>query len=285
MCCGQRRLFRNFPSSLVCLTNENVFISTFPLFFILRQVVETTVKFSRKKGVGMNCTDSHPYSTLLTPANWFTIRSKHRGTTKNYVFNVCCKSFSSLFLNVVCEITRSFSAARKFSFSSLRCLPKNWTASRKIFFPLLGQKRENIRKAWFNVLSLVLMPKRREGTCSDILCSRIANFLSCTCHVPTSEHCYCEWMRGLIWGARTGRLSFCSKVNKIKHAESWMNVKPPALKGEEWERENCARINIDRTDAEERMLLPNLQFLAYTRLLSKYWQRCTWFLFSAEVSC
>lgn len=70
MCFGRRRLFRNFASSSVCLRKENVFIFHFSLLIsyyfpsICRNNWEI---FLEKKGVGVNCTDSHPFFTLLSP--------------------------------------------------------------------------------------------------------------------------------------------------------------------------------------------------------------------------
>lgn len=136
-------------------------------------------------------------------------------------------------------------------------------------------------------------PKKHDSTCFLLFWWRndekefyvrlfMLRFCSLSLQISSPAHVFWTlllWMKkrkGVEMGCtEQGRLTVCSKVNKMKHAQSWMNVKPPALGRRRMREGNCARISIDRTDAGEWILLANLQFLAYIRLLFKYWQRCT----------
>jgi hypothetical protein len=276
--------FRNFASSSFCLRNENVFIFHFSLAFLcsLSSCRNNWTFFFlfRKKGCGAQTAQIPTRSLSISRKLIHYTLEAQRNNKKLYNFNVCWQIF--FFSEMLCVRSRSFQLV--FCFSSLRCLPKNWTTSRKNFVSSGKEKGEYPKKHDSTCFLMLRCQSRREGfLCSAFYAPRFLSPWSFIAKI-TLLHMPCAdfstlllWMNAgwfeKRWGV-AGRLTVCSKVNKTKHAESWMNVKPPALRKEKNERGNCARISIDRTEARERGLLPNLQLHAYTGLF-KYWQRCT----------
>lgn len=214
------------------------FITFFLLFLSFRNNCRILCYPQNRCG-GWNAQNPHPFlffHSLAVRRIEITIRSKARRNNKKYNFNVCCKFFSSLFLKVVWDQGVFFSGC--FIFFLLvasMSAQKLKSASRKNYFHRSWKGRPSEKKVWFNVLSLVLMPKRYElhgYFMFGFLCSPLLSSIA-SCSLLHNAMCdtLLLWMkkRGLKGGRRAERLTVCSKVNKKKHVRSRnMNVTPLA---------------------------------------------------------
>lgn len=211
---GKRRLFRNCSS---CFSSSSV-------FRLGRKCFWGELRIFPAKGEA--CTDFR-FPSFMLFRKIDSLRTQHRNGNKENIFNVCCKSFCF-----------SFSMAKSRSFQLLAFFPSRRSDDCpkterlpfgfQVFFSILG-KRKHDSTCFFLLphtaeagdIMFGFLCSKEEGACSHF--AMLLSLLHMTC--ADADVVIVNGMREV---GRTGRLTVCSKVNKMNRVPLWMNAKPPA---------------------------------------------------------